>query len=335
MVSIIITFILMIVISITVLGFAQVIRRSERQALDAQLSTQAFYAAESGVNEATYILRQATTDVVKTACDGQLDGKDVHYDIDSATDTKVTCLLVQSELPTLVYQLSPTTSSRVIPLRAADSADTLSEIHLKWYPTTSEAASGCSAAENKAVASWNCPYSVIRVDLIPENAITNNASGDRKALLGQMFTGFIYPTNGGGNVDFTVANDNLYGGKANQGAKANAKCDATSCQITIRGLPAGNNAFYMRVSALYRSASLDISADDNLGGSSKLSEAQVLIDSTGKAQDVLQRVQVRVPVAGSVTIPDYALQSALSLCKTFTTSKDTDGNPVAYNNICI
>ena len=50
LVSIIIVVILMIVISIIVLSFAKVVRNEQRQTLDRQLSTQAYYAAESGVN---------------------------------------------------------------------------------------------------------------------------------------------------------------------------------------------------------------------------------------------------------------------------------------------
>jgi Tfp pilus assembly protein PilX len=53
MVAIMVTMILMIVISLIVVGFAQISRRNQRQALDRQLSTQAFYAAETGVNDAS------------------------------------------------------------------------------------------------------------------------------------------------------------------------------------------------------------------------------------------------------------------------------------------
>src|ERR1700761_8288581 len=52
MVSILVTMIMVIVISLIVIGFAEVSRRNQREALDNQLSTQAYYAAESGVNAA-------------------------------------------------------------------------------------------------------------------------------------------------------------------------------------------------------------------------------------------------------------------------------------------
>jgi hypothetical protein len=47
--------------------------------------------------------------------------------------------------------------------------------------------------------------------------------------------------------------------------------------------------------------------------------AQAVIDSTGKAQDVLRRIQVHVPLTPSSenSLSDYALQSSEALCKRF------------------
>ena len=59
MVAILVTMNLMIVISLIVLGFAQISRRNQRQSLDRQLSTQAFYAAETAVNDAADLIKTA------------------------------------------------------------------------------------------------------------------------------------------------------------------------------------------------------------------------------------------------------------------------------------
>src|SRR5580698_3119973 len=50
--SFLVTLIMMIIISLVVLGFAQIARHEQREALDNQLSSAAYYAAESGVNDA-------------------------------------------------------------------------------------------------------------------------------------------------------------------------------------------------------------------------------------------------------------------------------------------
>src|SRR5690349_5561347 len=57
MASIVITMVTMVVISLIVIGFATISRREQRQSLDQLLSSQAFYAAESGIEDATAIIK--------------------------------------------------------------------------------------------------------------------------------------------------------------------------------------------------------------------------------------------------------------------------------------
>jgi hypothetical protein len=58
-----------------------------------------------------------------------------------------------------------------------------------------------------------------------------------------------------------------------------------------------------------------------------LKGAQTLVDSTGKAQDVLRRIQVRIPTNNGYDIPDG---THADICKQYdlepasTTSKTTD-----------
>lgn len=60
-VAIVVTIILMVILTLIVLSFAKISRREERDALDRQLSTQAFYAAESGIDYAKSKLESDTT----------------------------------------------------------------------------------------------------------------------------------------------------------------------------------------------------------------------------------------------------------------------------------
>jgi hypothetical protein len=56
---------------------------------------------------------------------------------------------------------------------------------------------------------------------------------------------------------------------------------------------------------------------DNTAASNQLSikGAQVQIDATGKVNDVLRRIQVRVPVTKSYAIPEFVIQTTDSICK--------------------
>ena len=57
MVAIMIAMFLMIILSLITLGFLRLMQREQRQALDNSLSTQAYYAAESGINDAVKAAR--------------------------------------------------------------------------------------------------------------------------------------------------------------------------------------------------------------------------------------------------------------------------------------
>src|SRR5262245_1378660 len=113
MVSILVTMVIMIVVSLIVLGFAKIIRREERQSLDRQLSTQAFYAAESGINDAVKKIsddiKNNVTVPTKTSCD-----PDNHYTTSNQLDgTTITysCLLIDPTPNTLEYSSINTTSA--------------------------------------------------------------------------------------------------------------------------------------------------------------------------------------------------------------------------------
>ncbi|MBP7807565.1 pilus assembly PilX N-terminal domain-containing protein, partial [Candidatus Saccharibacteria bacterium] len=60
LVSIVVTMVFLSVITLITVSFAFLMRREQRQVLDRQLSTQAFYAAESGVNDAVAALKAGT-----------------------------------------------------------------------------------------------------------------------------------------------------------------------------------------------------------------------------------------------------------------------------------
>lgn len=89
--------------------------------------------------------------------------------------------------------------------------------------------------------------------------------------------------------------------------------------MTISGL--STNQYYMRVSAVYKDVSLIVSASDSGGSALSLQGAQAVIDTTGKAQDVLRRVQVHIPLTPSSSnqLSDYAIESTDAICKRFVT----------------
>lgn len=310
LVSITISIVIMVVLTLIVLGFSAIARREQRQALDRQLSTQAFYAAESGINDALEVLKNNPT-AEKPNCDStgapaysglntQIDGNNISY----------TCLLVDPSPTSLEYGNIDTNKSSVIPIQSKN-GEAITSIKLSWQDKGASNAdfSGCPAAGSfPPLSNWlGCTAGVLRIDLVP---ITNSLG--RTNLINSNLTAFLVPIGGG-------AGSLVYNVGTGQGSIAQGNCTNGGspkwCNITITGL--GSNAYYMRVRSIYRANALTVIAE-NSGTQLELTGAQAEVDATGKANDVLRRVVVRAPIgADREGIPDFAIESRDSICKKF------------------
>lgn len=311
LVSIMVTMVMMIVISITVLSFAQIIRREQRQALDNHLSTQAFYAAETGINDARTILKQHGLDS-KTTCDGTLKSQPLDYVINDTTS--YTCLLVNPAPDSLAGPVTANSQSWVTPIQPSEELDYL---HLSWTPQANESETAGNPTDNcpPSIANpnankfepsdnWGCTgYGVLRIDLVP-----TSGSLSRSGLMRNTHTMFVYPTTNSASSTVAYVASNGATGRLER-----ARCDDDSCKLSIDLRSAPNGQYYMRTLAFYRNTNMTVTGNN---GDVTFSNSQVVIDSTGKAQDVLRRIQVRVPITGG-DHPDYAIQTTNSLCKQF------------------
>lgn len=317
MAAILITMVLMIVISLIVLGFAQITRREQRQALDRQLVTQAYYAAESGVNLAQQRIAEFVTanpgvPVVKDECaendGGILSGGD--YVIDAPTETHITCLLISGSVDSLSYQ---DVSTRSI-VANVESASPINEIVFSWEASSDANPINCpnTPTQLPPAGSWNCNQPLLRVDVVPLAANLVQADLQR-----DQFTRFFYP------VDVVAAPGTAaYAQNSRSALPVVTRCVASvapnrNCTARITGLNA--TRYGVRVQAIYGSATLDISA---IGGGSQLAliNGQLTIDATARANDILRRVQSRVSSTTSI-VPDFGIASGgPGLCKRYAIS---------------
>lgn len=313
MVSIMVTLILMIVISLLVVGFAQISRRNARQALDQQLSTQAFYAAETGVNDATRLIRNAIQEGNQVPAKDTCEISGSFYNslqpvLDDDANVEYTCLMVDPAPPTLRFGDVGTTSV-VVPL--TPESGNLNTVTFTWQTKdeTSTPLDDCPSSATNAFSphdEWeDCGYGVLRFDLVPTDGTFNAAT-----LQDRTMTSFLVPVEGGeSSIAFAT-------GSSNANNRVATDCTNTECQMTVTGLSASQ--YYARVSSLYKNVSLQINAT-NASGPVGLVGAQAVVDATGKAQDVLRRIQVHVPLTASSNnqLSDHAIRSADSLCKRF------------------
>lgn len=336
MIAIMTTLILMIVISLIVLGFAQISRRNQRESLDRQLSSQAFYAAETGVNDARNRIVQALnngeTIQAKSDCGGTGDaGFYAGLDpvIDAAHKVSYACLLVDPSPKTLRYSDIGTTST-VVPLISA-SGTNFSTIKLEWQSKAASATPsvGCPTGVVNIfspAASWSCGYGVLRFDLVP----TPGASLTLGNLQSSTMTTFAVPFSSGGTTSIPFSAP-----ATNTKNRVGIQCTNTSCSLTISGLSTNN--YHLRVSSIYKDAALQITAADATGNQLKISGSQAAIDVTGKAQDVLRRIQVNLPYRTSSENQnsDYAIELQGSLCKRYAIMNgflSIDGSGVSSSN---
>lgn len=319
--SILITMITMVVISLIVLGFAVIARREQGQTLDRQLSTQAFYAAESAVEDARQVISTAVKNAQavpgKTDCTTNTDGSGYspNYPVGAATvldsthSTSFSCLLVDPSPTSLVYN-GLGDNSVVVPMSASQIID---KIQVTWSPTSTPSGSPASCPASTAnsfstATKWTCGYGLFRMDLVPTQGALTTAGLSSSAL-----TAFFEPLRSSASGNLSYSGNN---GKANVIA---ADCDTatyTKCTATIVGL-ASSTSFTMRISSMYQPSNVTVTAYHG-GTAIAITGAQAIVDATGNANGVLRRIQVRLPVNEySGNIPNFGIQSNGAICKRF------------------
>lgn len=286
---------LSIIITIITVSFVRIMQREQRQALDRQLSTQAFYAAESGAN---YAIKKDIAN--KTTCDtpgtGTLDANQV---------VKFTCLLVNETPEELVFDGINTEKPTVFSI-----SQPVSELEFFWEgPAGTEtwrAPSNYPTLYN--LNDWGSNIGIVEVVVYPIKSTI-----DVNDLRSSSRTYYLYPTTGGGNVDYSE-----------DAQVVRAHCDpgrsATKpkkCRVTLSGL-SGSGAtggYVLRLRSIYNPVSLQINGEDAAGTRLALRGAQRVIDVTGKAGDVLRRIQIRLPIRSGYALPIFAIEAGENLCK--------------------
>jgi hypothetical protein len=328
LVAIVVTMILIILMSLIVMSFTRVAIREQRQVTDRQLNTLAYYAAESGVNDAREWIRSATGPVPdKENCD-DIPGADSRLDGPGGS-VSYSCVLINPGPTSLEYGNIGIGEPKVIPIDRRSTGN-VGTLNIYWQDVDAEGNfSNCPSGPNSFPRSWpsnQCSPGMLQIDLV--GGLGGSFSRDN--LLNRTMTVFVRPRSGGAVNSINVNN---YMGFGNQGGLVDGSCDAGAgdpkyCRINLTNID--SNVAYLKVTPLYRDASLTVRNNGN-----RIFGAQVLVDSTGKASDILRRIQVRIAANDqNGTYPDAAIESSESLCKQFSVAPPDlliDGSDVATN----
>lgn len=329
LVSLVVVMIIMIIVTLIAISFALITRREQRQALDRQLSTQAFYAAETGINDAVEALKANATAVgdINDCTDSQQNKVSPNRVLDAGTGVSATCVLVDQSPAQLVYTVG-TDASKVFRV----SAPGATKLYIFWQRSpvsgggTTFAASG---AGFPALSSWGASTpGVLEANIIP--VLTTRAlisAGTREV--------FGYPsTNASGTHNLSSSpNGQVLNGGCDAAGATNAPGSVgklRQCMMIIDGI--GAIDYYVRLKSIYSANDVTVVATDNSNNVIPISGAQVSIDATGKAGDVLKRIKVYRPVSNAADFPEYVLTVGDDLCKrlitnTSVTTTDTPAVP--------
>ena len=339
--TLIISMILSLIMGCIVVGFTMVTTSGSQENVSSQQSNQAYYAAQSGVNDAIQAVQEGLTipPIGSQNCstiitEMQKPAYNFENQLNANPPIAYNCLYIQTSPSNLQFPVSQAQSAVIM----LDPSAPTKSLTFNWLPSSSGGSfnvSSCSQASLQFVPTsvWNCPFPILRLDLYNYNINDTSAANiandtEDTALANDTDTFFLFPVNNGVGTANNIAFDTVVNGVVqNQPVVLAAKCDSGACQETLN-FPAGSpfTKGYARLTSIYADTpNVTISGDPTV----TFGNSQLEIDSTGDDQNVIQRIQVRVPLTTTVgSAPNYAVDGGVAMCKHYTLSgPGTSPNP--------
>lgn len=335
-----VTIMIMIILGIIVLSFSQISNNEVTAALNRDLSTQALYAAESGINDVySKILSDGDVGDSQTQhCTTIDDGVGVnvynnHPTIDTSAhnNAEYTCVYLN---PTPIGETIDCVTacpynSYVTLIKSTPPVDTIT---LQWS-SASIINSGCPLSSSSAFDSFSAwtgldCTSVLRVDLVPFTP--GDPSDDTPATLdSNVKTFFLYPSRN--PVAATIRYDT--GLSTSTYPILHASCATPQCKYTITNLNA-SPSYYMRIQYYYVTPTITISCTHAGSTPCGLQDSAYQIDVTGYADGIERRISSDISNSSSTTTglpipPNFAVQSTHSICKSLILASGTQ----LYENV--
>lgn len=343
--SIIIVAVLITLISLIVLGFASIVRREKRQALDQQLSSQARVAAETAVNE---VISRFRADPASVTDQSNCAPVEKTFETAPTDEIQTTCVRINTSPGPLEFDDVTADNSTTVWLDPGN--DTIDRLVITWQRSRTNPGS-C----------WTTPYTnlptfaagdnmgAVRFDL----AHVGHAGFPftRESLKRNNFGGVLYPrAAGGGTRGETTWTPTFPPSYSNDPAQPVifGSCDADPATpaataatynahavIDLPAPPTGSiiftrSRYMLRLRGLYKPSAIKVIGYTATNDVILFKGAQIAIEATVRVSDVVQRVQVRIPAntPPGTLLPNEAIHVGGSgLCKMLVTepSSTSDG----------
>jgi Tfp pilus assembly protein PilX len=321
-----------ILVTVLTVGFVRIMINERRQSTDEDLTTRAYYAAESGVEDAKRALQQYypnpadRTKLNAATCDAP-----VGYSKTLSTNLSVgySCMLMDLNPQDIQATLPGDGTSMQWAIRSQGDA-TFNKVRISWH-NLSDQVDGASVAFrptgslNPTYASWKNGSNVAFPAMLRMQMFGYPRSGTfgRAQIDALNRVGFLNPTTSPSSGDFPI--NTIDANTRPQDTKCTT--DTTvfggyACQATIvinPGIDPGTNYAFMRLKGLYDQNGTKVKIE-LLNGATVVNtqDAQVTVDVTGRAGDVFRRVQSRVSLPGDTSLlPEFAIESGDDICKRF------------------
>ena len=350
--SMLVVIFLAIILTVLTLGFIRLAINEQRVATDDDLTTRAYYAAESGVEDAKRALRAYTNNRLTQP---ELNADDcgppttAEYDSEISADTdydvEYTCQLIDLIPAVLEFELDGANETIQVPINAVNAAGTPSSFNrlvIKWHLDQSQGDDGDGILG--ATVFDRGPFT----DTIPSTTAWNHPAMLRMSLMrhpdsGAAFTradleqyvAFLNPNddsvvgNGGpistyigaGPIPVPGNNPILPGGCS--GPVAGGSGDY-ACEIELTGSFNQNEQYFLRLTSLYTGTHVQVEIYNGNGANALryFDGVQAVVDVTGRAGQVFRRVQTTLDLIQPNILPDAAITSLTDICKDFFITQD-------------
>lgn len=351
-VAILIVMIFTAILALISLGFSHLMNREARQSLDRQLSLQAYYSAESGLNDSLSYLLSGNVSP-SNDCGPPTDVSPTPFvqggDISGDGVAKYSCININPKPNYLLFTINPG-ESKVFKIDLANMAN----LYLSWENQNPPASTG----SRQALGSYkNLPREdqlaspdatgLLRTGIYQIPRASGVISNANSVLTSMSRNYFMYPDSGSGG-NFNSNNSVNFGTVSENGRFLHGNCSTTPanlpynkaasrfCNSKIFNLNGNTNTYFVRLTAVYQPLRVSIQASSGLDSPLAITNVQSIVDVTGSGNDVLSRIQARIGVAGSPTVPNYGIQSMQTICKAFklpVTAPKVYGQPSLENGI--
>ena len=344
-VSIFVVIFTALLVTVATVSFVRLMMRDQMRATNSDLSQSAYDAALAGVEDAkrafTYYHQSgAPTSTDFSNCNtvptllGITPMQDVGVRVGpSNLNQAYTCVTIDPT-PIDYVKRAGADETHLVPLRSAGGA-TFNRVTIEWFNDVDASGSTISIANTAGNMSSDWPQnkpSLLEVQLIQTRAgqFTVDQFDNGTSSQSNTNTLLLYPMNTATPMGYSFSVNNPRRSSVNDLSRVQCVADLAAagrqyaCRVEVMlpspvtGSASSRANTYLRITPRYNQTEYRITMART--GSSVpvyFSNAQALVDSTGRADDLFRRVQARIEVSDRAPYPSAAVETNGNLCKTF------------------